>query len=76
MQIAIELKCPQYHSGNIVRNGKKINSSGIISAKTADVQFISDHEKNCRGCLTGIAELVKIILVRGVGYETSAQSSK
>jgi transposase-like protein len=59
MQIIIELKCPQCHCGNIVRNGKKTTVPRIILCKDCGRQFIADHEKTYRGCLSGRAELVK-----------------
>ncbi|MDR0567798.1 MAG: IS1 family transposase, partial [Spirochaetaceae bacterium] len=51
---------------NIVKNGKNNGSQNYL-CKDCGRQFIADHEKTYRGCLTGIAELVKIMLVRGVG---------
>jgi transposase-like protein len=67
MQITIELKCPLCQSGSIVRNGKISNGSQNYLCKDRGCQFINDHEKIYRGCLSGRAELVKIMLIRGVG---------
>ena len=67
MQLAITIQCPQCHSRNIVRNGKKYNGAQNHCCKDCGRQFISDHEKTYRGCLSGIAELIKIMLVRGNG---------
>jgi transposase-like protein len=51
----------------LVRNGKKYNGTQSYLCKDCGRRFIADHEKTYRGCLSGIAELVKIMLVRGVG---------
>jgi transposase-like protein/IS1 family transposase len=67
MPITIGLKCPRCHSGNIVRNRKKSNGTQNYLCKDCGCQFTSDHEKTCRGCLSGIAEFVKIMPVRGAG---------
>ncbi|MDR0569517.1 MAG: hypothetical protein LBG87_09980 [Spirochaetaceae bacterium] len=63
---------PQCHSNTIVKNGKKSNGSRNYLCKDCGRQFIADHEKTYRGCLTGIAELVKIMLVRGVGIRDAS----
>jgi IS1 family transposase/transposase-like protein len=67
MQITIELKCPHCNSPNIVRNGKKSNRAQNYLCKACGKQFISDLERTYRGTLSYIADLVKIMLVRGVG---------
>ncbi|MDR0568798.1 MAG: hypothetical protein LBG87_06295 [Spirochaetaceae bacterium] len=76
MQIAIELKCPQCHSGNIVRNGKKINSSQNYLYKECRWQFIADYEKTYRGSLSGIVAAIKNMVVRGAGIRDTAGSLK
>jgi transposase-like protein len=60
-------QCPQCQSGNIVRNGKKSNGPQHYLCKDCKHQFISDHKKTYRGCFSGIANLVTIMLVRGAG---------
>jgi transposase-like protein len=67
MPITIELKYPQCYSGNIVRNGKKSSGYQNYLCKDRGHQFVSEHEKTYRGCLSGLAGLVKIMLVRGIG---------
>ena len=72
MQTTIELKCPHCHSPIVVKNGKKHNGSQNYLCKTCRRQFIRDHEKTYRGCLSWIVPRVKIMLVRGNGIRDIA----
>ncbi|MDR0476124.1 MAG: IS1 family transposase, partial [Treponema sp.] len=67
MIISIELKCPHCNNPHIVRNGKKSNRAQNYLCKACGKQFISDPERACRGTLSYIAGVIKIMLVRGVG---------
>ena len=67
MSINIELQCPRCHNSNIIRNGKKYNGPQNFLCKACRKQFISDHEKTYRGSLLWIANIAKIMLVRGTG---------
>ena len=67
MSINIELYCPHCRSSNIIRNGKKYNGPQNYLCKACRKQFISDHKKTYRGCLSWIAGIVQIMLVRGTG---------
>jgi IS1 family transposase/transposase-like protein len=67
MTITIDINCPHCQSPNISRNGRKDKGKQNYLCKDCGRQFISDLEMTCRGCLSGIASLVKIMLVRGIG---------
>ena len=67
MTINIELNCPHCHSPIIVRNGKKRNRSQNYLCKVCGKQFISDLERTYCGTLSYIADMIKIMLVRGIG---------
>jgi predicted RNA-binding Zn-ribbon protein involved in translation (DUF1610 family) len=65
--LTLELKCPHCHSSTLTRNGKKSKGKQNYQCKDRGRQFLSDHEKPYRGCLSRVVELVKIMLVRGMG---------
>jgi IS1 family transposase/transposase-like protein len=67
MKITIELNCPHCNSPNIVRNGKKSNQAQNYLCKTCGKQFISDLERTYHGTLPFIVNMIKIMLVRGMG---------
>ena len=67
MLISIELNCPHCNSPNIVRNGKKSNRTQNYLCKACGKQFISDLARTYRGTLSYIADMIKIMLVRGIG---------
>jgi len=67
MLITIEVKCPHCHSPNIVRNGKKNNRTQNYLCKECKKQFIRDSERTYCGTLSYIADMIKIMLVRGNG---------
>src|SRR5215469_8251477 len=67
MKINIALHCPQCHNSNIVRNGKKRNGPQNYRCKTCQKQFISSHERTYLGSNVSITDLIKIMLVRGIG---------
>jgi len=76
MKITIELKCPHCHSPNIVRNGKKSNRAQNYLCKSCGKQFISDLERTYRGTLSYIADMIKIMLVRGNGIRDISEILK
>jgi transposase-like protein len=67
MQTAIEIKYPHCHSLNIARNGKKNKGKQNYRCKDCGPQFISDYERTARGTLSRVKNMIKIMLVRGVG---------
>jgi transposase-like protein len=67
MTITIELKCPHCHSPKITRNGKKHNGTQNYRCSCCGRQFIGDHQMTYHGCLSWIVQMVKIMLVRGIG---------
>jgi IS1 family transposase/transposase-like protein len=67
MTIKIELKCPHCQSPNIVRNGKKRNLIQNYLCKACGKQFINDSERTYCGTLSHIVDMIKIMLVQGVG---------
>ena len=67
MLISIELNCPHCNSPTVVRNGKKSNRTQNYLCKTCGKQFISDLERTYHGTLSYIANMIKIMLVRGIG---------
>jgi IS1 family transposase/transposase-like protein len=67
MTIKIELNCPHCHSPNIVRNGKKSNGPQNYLCKACGKQFINDSERTYLGTIFDIVNMIKIMLVRGVG---------
>jgi insertion element IS1 protein InsB len=67
MLTTIELKCPHCHSPKIVRNGKKSNRTQNYLCKACGKQFINDLERTYRGTLSYIINMIKLMLVRGVG---------
>ena len=67
MLITIELNCPHCNSPTIVRNGKKSNRTQNYLCKACGKQFISDPERTYNGTLSNIVNLIKIMLVRGIG---------
>jgi predicted CXXCH cytochrome family protein len=67
MSITIDIKCPHCHSPTISRNGKKSNGKQNFLCTKCGRQFISGHEITCQGCHSWIVNLVKIMLVRGIG---------
>jgi insertion element IS1 protein InsB len=76
MQITIELKCPHCRNANIVRNGKKSNGTQNYLCKACGKQFMSDHERTYRGTITDIANIIKLMLVRGVGIRDVSEILK
>ncbi|MDR2740755.1 MAG: IS1 family transposase, partial [Treponema sp.] len=72
MLITIDIKCPHCHSPNLTRNGKKNKGKHRILirnyfCKDCDRQFVSDHERTYRGTFSWVKNMIKIMLVRGVG---------
>ena len=65
--VNITIYCPHCSSGNLIRNGKKLNGTQNYLCKDCRKQFISDHERTYRGTLSWIIDMIKILLVRGVG---------
>jgi transposase-like protein len=72
MLVPIEIQCPRCQGTKIVRNGKKSNGPQNYQCKDCGRQFIDDHEKTYRGCLSGITALIRIALVRGSGVRDTA----
>jgi transposase-like protein/transposase len=67
MLITIKIECPHCHSHNITRNGKKYNGKQNYLCTQCGRQFISGREMTYQGCLSRVIEMVKIMLVRGIG---------
>jgi transposase-like protein len=67
MLINIELSCPHCHSQNITRNGKKSKSKQNFIGKDCGRPFISDLERTYNGTYSWVKNLIKIMLVRGIG---------
>jgi IS1 family transposase/transposase-like protein len=67
MSITIEIKCPHCHSANVTKNGKKSKGKQNYLCKDCGHQFISDHERTYKGTLSWVKNMIKIMLVRGVG---------
>jgi transposase-like protein len=67
MLTTIEIKCPRCHSLNITRNGKKYNGKQNYRCAQCGRQIIGGHEITCRGRLSRVVPMVKIMLVRGIG---------
>jgi transposase-like protein len=67
MQLTIEIKCPNCHSPNITRNGKKNKGKQNYLCKECGRQFISDPERAYKGTLSWVKNMIKIMPVRGVG---------
>jgi transposase-like protein len=65
MTINIELKCPHCNNPDIVRNGKKNNRAQNYLCKACGKQFISGLDRTYQGTLSYIADVIKIMLVRG-----------
>ncbi|MHC6202654.1 IS1 family transposase, partial [Breznakiellaceae bacterium SP9] len=73
MQANIEIRCPHCHSAKIVKNGKTHNGSQNYRCKECKHQFIADHEKKYRGCLSWIVAMIKMMLIRGSGIRDIAE---
>jgi transposase-like protein len=56
---------PPCHSANVTRNGKKNKGKQNYRCKNCGRQFISEHERTCKGTLSW----VKIMLVTGVDIQ-------
>jgi insertion element IS1 protein InsB len=76
MKTTIEVKCPHCHSPNIVRNGKKSNRAQNYLCKACGKQFISDLERAYCGTLSYIVNMIKLMLVRGVGIRDISEILK
>ncbi|MDR1956020.1 MAG: IS1 family transposase, partial [Treponema sp.] len=67
MTINIEISCPHCHNHSVKRNGKKSKSKQNFICKDCGRQFISDHERTYKGTYSWVKNLIKIMLVRGIG---------
>ena len=67
MKILIELTCPHCNSPNIVKNGKKSNHTQNYLCKACSKQFISEVARTYKGTFFYITNMIKMMLVRGMG---------
>jgi transposase-like protein len=66
MKKTIDVNCPHCHSAAVTQNGKKSNGKQNYLCKDCVRQFIPDHERACKGTLSWVKDMIKIMLVRGV----------
>jgi IS1 family transposase/transposase-like protein len=75
MQITITITCPHCHSERINRNGKKSKSGKQnYICKDCGKQFIEEQDLEQEGRKFWVINLVKILLVRGMGIRDRAVS--
>jgi transposase-like protein len=67
MLTTIEIKRLRCHSPNVTPNGKKYNGKQNYRCTQCGRQFIDGHEMTYRERLSRVVEMVKIMLVRGIG---------
>ncbi|MDR0375951.1 MAG: hypothetical protein LBH85_09585 [Treponema sp.] len=67
MRLTIEIKRPHCHSPNITRKGKKRDGKQNYRRAQRGRQFTGGHDLSCRGCLSRVAQTVKIMLAQGIG---------
>jgi transposase-like protein len=67
MTITIDVNCPHCHSATVIKNGKKNNGKQNYLCKDCGRQFIPEHECAYNGTLSRVKDMIKIMLVRGVG---------
>ena len=67
MKTFTELTCPHGNSSNIVRNGKKSNHIQHYLCKSCGKQFINNTERTYRDTFSYITNVIKMLVVRGMG---------
>ena len=67
MKITIELNCLHCQRPNIIRNGKNLYGPQNYLCKDCGILFITDHDKTYKGCLSWTTDIIKIMLLRGIG---------
>lgn len=73
MKAQIELNCPNCHSSNIIKNGRKnYKNKQNHRCKACGRQFIGDHALDYAGCHSRLSEYVKRAFVRGSGVRDIA----
>ena len=67
MKITLIVKYPHCNSPSIVRNGKKSKHTQNYLCKSCSKQFIGEFARTYRGTFSYITNVIKMMLVRGVG---------
>ena len=73
MQITLQIKCPTCLSGNIKKNGCKVDGKQNYQCKDCKRQFIGDHALSYQGCNSGITSKILHLMVRGSGVRDIAE---
>ena len=76
MQITITLHCPNCHSANIKKNGKKSSAKQNYYCKECRRQFIGDHALTYKGWHSDLIHKILLMLVRGIGIRDIAEIEK